>query len=87
MAQEEQNLKKYFKEFKKPIEQDPTKISTLIQNVVRSESAANDRIMIFKQALKPFQLPYTFYQFWNMECATPEENRTLQLCKKVTTKV
>jgi len=52
--------------------------------VEKSESAAVDRTLVFKQALKPFTLFSTFHEFWNMKCATTEEDYTLKICKNVT---
>lgn len=62
----------------------PKKLVIKVLNSERDESAAVDRTMVLKQALRPFQLFHTFYEFWNMDCMTPEETHTLKLCKKVT---
>lgn len=67
MKKQEELLKDYFKQYKKPVNEDPT--------IVKKQKAAQnqDKADLYKSALSSISLFRNFYDdFWNVKLSTPE---------------
>ena len=66
MKKEEDMLKDYFKEYKKPIKQDPTIVKK------QKKAEVQDKANMLKSAFSSVSLFSSFYDdFWNAKLSTP----------------